>query len=86
MASRASPHVPDWVARWTEPGAEKKNAVCTGPGFVTSGNGGNSTFARSMSTRSGSIASTADVSPRFAWSPVAGSKNSAASAAVMPSQ
>ena len=82
----ASPHVPDRVARWTEPGAEKKNAVWTGAGLATSGNGGNSTLARSMSTRAGLIARTADVSPRFAWSPVAGSKNSAASAGVIPSQ
>ena len=53
---------------------------------MTSGNGGNSTFARSMSTSAGSIASTADVSPRLAWSPFDGSKNSAASAGVIPSQ
>ena len=32
------------------------------------------------------MAMTADVSPRFAWSPVVGPKNSPASSAVMPSQ
>ena len=30
VASRASPQVPERVARWTEPGDEKKNAVWTG--------------------------------------------------------
>jgi hypothetical protein len=46
----------------------KKNAVWTGMVFATvySGNGGNSAFARSMSTRPGSIARIADVSPAFA--------------------
>ena len=31
FADRASPHVPDFVAQCTDPGFEKKNAVCTGP-------------------------------------------------------
>ena len=50
------------------------------------GNGGISAFARSISTSAGLIASTAEVSLRFACSPVFASKNSAAWAGVMPSQ
>ena len=86
VASRASPHVPDCVARWTEPGREKKNAVWTEAGLATAGNGGNSAFALSMSTNAGSMASTADVSARLACSPFAMSKNSVASSGVIPSQ
>ena len=70
----------------TEPGLEKKNAVWTGPGQVTGGKGGISAFAASMSTSAGSIASTAETSPRLACSPVVGPKNSLASSADMPSQ
>src|SRR6266540_2268931 len=84
---RASPQVPDFVAQCTEPGLVKKNAVCTGPmGTVYSGNGGNSAFARSRSTRSGLMRMTAEVSPRFACRPLANPENSATSAAVNASQ
>ena len=63
VAFRASPHVPDCVARYTEPGEEKKKAVWTGAMFtVNSGKGGNSAFARSRSTRLGLRARMADVS------------------------
>ncbi len=78
--------MPDCDARWTDPGAEKKNAVCTGAALETSGNGGSSALACSRSTSVGSMAITAEVSPRLAWSPVVGPKNSPASSAFIPSQ
>src|SRR5438067_10644498 len=84
---RASPHVPDFVAQYTEPGDVKKKAVCTGAVLtVNSGNGGNSTFARSRSTNAGLMASTADVSAALACNPFFSPENSATSWAVRPSQ
>ena len=67
---RASPHVPDLVAQYTDPGLLKKNAVCTAPALaLNGGNGGNSAFALSMSTRSGLMRSTAEVSAALACMP-----------------
>src|SRR2546422_4291493 len=87
VAFRASPHVPDFVAQYTEPGDVKKNAVCTGAVLtVNSGNGGNSALARSRSTSFGLIARIADGSAAFACSPFFSPENSSTSAALIPSQ
>src|SRR5690606_8684961 len=61
VAPRASPHVPDFVARCTDPGCAKKNAACTAAGFtLNAGKSGISAVARAMSTSAGAVARTAD--------------------------
>src|SRR2546422_8921845 len=59
--ARASPHVPDCVAQYTDPGDVKKKAVCTGAVFtVNSGNGGKSAVARPRTPRAPVVAGTAE--------------------------
>src|SRR5438876_11221781 len=84
---RGSPQTPCGSARNVEPALVSKKAKMVDiEGPPSSGNGGQPSTARSSLTSSGLTAITAEVSPMFAWSPVARLKYASASSGGSASQ